>query len=161
MEVRFTRMLLVIIQKYFFYNEIGEFNRWKYKSFAKHEFCKPVRRVLIASHRAAAASMGEYIGDRKGVKIGEEESWLDALPPYVHALLPPASIGTGSAFFEGESTTCWARCPAEESRPNRCRILDDIYSGYKNKKRWKKFEILYIWNKVSFEMKKILNLNVF
>lgn len=47
-----------------------------------------------------------YTGDRKGVKIGEEESWLDALPPYVHALLPPASIGTGSAFFEGEPTTC-------------------------------------------------------
>lgn len=86
-------------------------------SFAKHEFCKPLQS-LIASHRAAA-SMGEYIGDRKGVKIGEEESWLDALPPYVHALLPPASIGTGSAFFEGESTTCWARCPAEESRPDR------------------------------------------
>ena len=47
-------------------------------------------------------------GDRKGVKIGEEESWLDALPPYVHALLPPASIGTGSAVFQGgtDATTC-------------------------------------------------------
>lgn len=39
---------------------------------------------------------------RKGVKIGEEESWLDALPPCVHALLLSASIGIAPAFFEGE-----------------------------------------------------------
>lgn len=41
---------------------------------------------------------------RKGVKIGEEESWLDALPPCVHALLPSTSIGIAPAFFEEGET---------------------------------------------------------
>lgn len=41
---------------------------------------------------------------KKGVKIGEEESWLDALPPCVHALLPSASIGIAPAFFEKGET---------------------------------------------------------
>lgn len=60
------------------------------------------RRVKVTS------GVGERTGrterGKKGVKIGEEESWLDALPPCVHALLPSASIGIAPAFFERGET---------------------------------------------------------
>lgn len=130
----------------------GEYSRWKWTSFAKYEFWKPLQ-ALIVSHRADV-SMGEYdSGDRKGVKIGEEESWLDALPPYVHALLPSAGIGTASTFFEGKPTTCWAHCPIGKSRVNHSpsyfetfwKRLEKYFNEFFQESKMGRGRLIFLW----------------
>jgi len=69
------------------------------------------RRVKVTSGARERTERTER--GRKGVKIGEEESWLDALPPCVHALLLSASIGIAPAFFEEGETVAVDDRPVE------------------------------------------------
>lgn len=74
----------------------------------------------------------KYVGrgkneGRKGVKIGEEESWLDALPPCIHVLLSSASIGVTPAFFkEGREEERKRERERNVARPVERRVEEEL-----------------------------------